>query len=68
MFCLESPTKIKSEIHACLKPIVRGPLKNMPLSIDKELGKNNFLFLYHISMKIFREVLQLDAEGLYLKP
>ena len=52
--CLQSPTKIKSELHVWLKSIVRGPLNNISLSIDKELGKSKVSLLYHISMEIFR--------------
>ena len=57
MFCLWSPTKIKSEIHVCLKSVVRGPLNNIFLSINKELGKSKVSLFYHIPMKIFRRVL-----------
>ena len=53
-FCLESPTKIKSEIHACLKSVVWDPLNKISLSVDKELGKSNVSLLYHILMKMFR--------------
>ena len=38
IFDLQSPTEIKSEIHVCLKSILRDLLNNISLSTDKELG------------------------------
>ena len=55
--CLHRPTKIKPEIHVCLKSIVRGPVNNIFLSIDKELGKAKSHYCTIFQWKYSQEVL-----------
>ena len=56
LFIFKLPTyKVRQRSNQKYMSIfLRDPLKQISLSIDKELGKSNVSLMYHISMKIFR--------------